>query len=190
MDSLQFWIYIIIAVIYVISRAMKKANQDRQSSSGPSQDESSPGEFPKQLTFEELLREITESKQPKPQQPQPAPRRVPEKIRQAVPKPKPAYVDYDDDLEDEAKGLEDIDYESRRQEQAYDAYEQAKRDAFLRPSLEETLFKEKTDVSYSRFKEFSMRRRTSLLDEYVAELRKPSGFKKAIVLSEILNRRF
>ncbi|HEX5171390.1 MAG TPA: hypothetical protein VFW11_19570 [Cyclobacteriaceae bacterium] len=187
MDNLQFWIYIIIAVIYVISRALKKGSQDGSSSRPSDKDFETPegGKLPKQLSFEELLREITESKQPKPR-PQPTPR----PIQKTIPKPKPAFVDYDEDIEEEEKDLEDVNYNYKRQNQANEIYERAKSEAFSRPSLEETLLKEQKDVSYSRFREFSMTGTNRLLDEYIAELRKPSGFKKAIVLSEILNRRF
>lgn len=185
MDSLQFWIYVIIAIIYVVSRALKKGRQDGPSSESPV-DTSPDRESPKQLTFEELLREITEAKQPKPR-PQP----ISKPVQKTIPKPQPAYVDYDDNLGEEGEDLEDENYEYKKPEdKVYEIYEKAKSEAFFRPSLEDTLLKEKKDVSYSRFREFSIARSTSVLDEYVAELRKPSGFKKAIVLSEILNRRF
>jgi len=188
MDNFQFWLYIIIAVIYVLGRALKKGKgkipQDRQRETeveSPSND----GEIPRQLTFEELLREITESKQPKPKA-QPVLRPV----QKVPPKPEPAFVDYDDDIKEEVQDLEDVNYENEKQNRTFDIYEKAKKEAFLRPSLEETLYKEKKGISYSRFKEFSMTRRNTLLDEYVKELRTPAGFKKAVVLSEILNPRF
>jgi hypothetical protein len=190
MDNFQFWLYIIIAVIYVIGRALKKGKQERQAPQEPMEREANAPfgdrEFPRQLTFEELLREITESKQPKPKS-QPVPKPLNEV---ATPKPTPAYVDYDDDLKEEIEDLEDVNYEARSQERVTEIYEKAKSEAFLRPSLEETLIKEKKDLTYSRFKEFSTGRKSTLLDEYVAELRNPSGFKKAVVMSEILNRRF
>ncbi len=185
MDNLQFWIYVIIAIIYVVSRALKKGRQDGPSSDSPA-DRAPDRETPKQLTFEELLREITEAKQPR-QQPQP----ISKPVQKTVPKPQPAYVDYDEDLGEEAEDLEDENYQYKKpDDQVTEIYEKAKREAFIRPSLEDTLWKEKKDVSYSRFREFSMVKRNNLLDEYVAELKKPAGFKKAIVLSEILNRRF
>lgn len=191
MDNFQFWLYIIIAVIYVIGRALKKGKEG-QASQGPMETgrnvPTDDGEIPRQLTFEELLREITESKQPKPKS-QPVSKPFHEVVA-PKPTPTPAYVDYDDDLKEEIEDLEDVNYEVRGQERVNEIYEKAKSEAFLRPSLEDTLIKEKKDMSYGRFKEFSTDRKSSLLDEYVAELRKPSGFKKAVVMSEILNRRF
>jgi hypothetical protein len=184
MDNLQFWIYIIIAVIYTISRAIKKGKQsveqgrtekkDIETSEGGSMGE-------KPISFEDLLREITEAKQPKPKQAYTRPEKP-------VSKPQPAYVDYDDDLKEEAETLEDVNYDYRKAK-AYD-YEKAKPEVILRSSLEESLAGQKKDVDYGRFKEFSIKKRHSVLDDYVAELKKPSGFKKAVVMSEILNRRF
>ena len=188
MDNFQFWLYIIIALIYVISRAMKKANQPPSppSSGRPAEEEveyegtETPRRPDRPLTFEELLREITEAKSPKTAAP----------VSKPLPKPQPAYVDYDDNLGDEEENLEDVEYDYKAKDSVYEVYEKAKTEAFSRPSLEETLINEKKDIEYGRFKEFSMAGKRTLLDEYVAELRRPSGFKKAVVLSEILNRRF
>ena len=68
MDSFQFWLYVIIGVIYLVSRARKKkadqspgpvdANEEKPFSSTRHE-----GNKPKQLSFEDLLKEITESKQ-------------------------------------------------------------------------------------------------------------------------------
>jgi len=187
MDNLQFWIYIIIAVIYTISRAMKKGKQSQGQGRTEQRDiETSDGDGmgEKPISFEDLLREITEAKKPKPKQ------ITYTKPERPVIKPKPAYVDYDDDLKDEAEDLEDVNYDYRNEDKVYDIYEKAKQEAFLKPSLEESLVGQKKDVDYGRFKEFSIKKRSTILDEYVAELKKPSGFKKAVVMSEILNRRF
>lgn len=187
MDNLQFWIYIIIAVIYAVSRAIKKGKQSAEQGRPERKDfETSEdgGTVEKPMSFEDLLREITEAKKPKPKQ---VTYTNPEK---PISKPQPAYVNYDDDLKDEAEGLEDVNYDYKNKDKIYDIYEKAKQEAFLKPSLEESLAGKKKDVDYGRFKEFSIKKRSTILDEYVAELKKPSGFKKAVVMSEILNRRF
>src|SRR3712207_4949400 len=98
MDS--FWIYVIIAIIYVITRALKKPeNQPKDIG------DTNPGRpvnydptpvgtnKPKPLTFEELLKEITEAKQQPAQPSYETKRHVPE------------YVDYDDDLKEEEQDL-------------------------------------------------------------------------------------
>jgi hypothetical protein len=175
MDSFQFWLYVIIAVIYLLSRARKKkadespgpidANDERPLSSPP------PGDRPKQLTFEELLKEITESKQQPPTREEPV-------------------VDYDENLEEEEKDLEDVEYDYRKQNKTYEVYEEAKKQAFLRPSLEETMKVQDTVVSFSKFKEFESGSETNLASEYLKDFHDPDGFKKAVVMSEILKRKF
>lgn len=189
MDDFKIWIYVIIGAIYVLSRLRKRPDQPEQDSghgAPPRRDESESRTSPpqRQLTFEELLREITEGKQEEAKpvyQPKPA---------YVAPKPQPVYVDYDDDLKDEAEDLEDVNYDYRKQNKTYETYEEAKRQAFNRPSLEETMKIEDTVVKFSKFKVFEEQKGRNLLEEYTRDLQDPEGFKKALVLSEILNRRF
>lgn len=212
MDSFQFWLYVIIAVIYVISKAMKKSNRQKQEqaqtpprSTGPAAGETA--ESPPPLSFEELLREITEGKKRKSEPaPQPPPRQV-----STVPRferPKPTYVNYDDDPEEEEKSLERVDYDLQRQETTRQVYERAQREAALKSSLQtlqsdikgmqseikgrksslETL--QSSLGSPSRFESFRVTSKENLLTEYLRELRTPSGMKKAVVLSEILKTKF
>ena len=176
MDSFQFWLYVIIGVIYLVSRARKKkadqspgpvdANEEKPFSSTRHE-----GNKPKQLSFEELLKEITESKQQ----------------RQPVEEP---VVDYDENLEEEEKDLEDVEYDYRKQNKTYEVYEEAKKQAFYRPSLEETMKLQDTVVSFGKFKEFEKRAETNLAAEYLKEFHDPDGLKKAVVMSEILKRKF
>jgi hypothetical protein len=175
MDSFQFWLYVIIAVIYLLSRARKKkadespgpidANDHRPLSAPPQ------GNRPKQLTFEELLKEITESKQQQPPRDEPV-------------------VDYDENLEEEEKDLEDEEYDYRKQNKTYEVYEEAKKQAFVRPSLEETMKVQDTVVSFGKFKEFEKGAETNLAAEYLKDFHDPDGLKKAVVMSEILKRKF
>jgi hypothetical protein len=175
MDSFQFWLYVIIGVVYLISR-MRKKPADQPVEPPDSEQERQPGRTsppvfnapPKTLTFEDLLREITESKQPK-QEP---------------------VVDYDDEVEEEAKDLEEVDYDYRKDNKVYEAYEEAKKQAFFRPSLEETMKVENTVVSFGKFKEFERVAETNLAAEYLKDFSDPAGFRKAVVLSEILKRKF
>jgi len=175
MDSFQFWLYVIIGVIYLLSRMRKKKAEqspgppeieDERPSARPLQPSKSA--LPKQLSFEELLREITESKQPK-QEP---------------------VVDYDDDLKEEEQDLEDVEYDYRKGNKTYETYEEAKKQAFFRPSLEETMKVEDTVVSFGKFKEFEKGVETNLASEYLKEFNDTDGIKKAVVMSEILKRKF
>jgi hypothetical protein len=188
MDDFKIWIYIIIGAIYVLSRLLKRPDQSPPESrhdTPPVRNVTESRPLPeKQLTFEELLREITEGKKAEEKpvyQPKPA---------YVAPKTQPTYVDYDDDLKDEAEDLEDVDYNYGKQNKLYEPYEEAKRQAFNRPSLEETMKVEDTVVKFSKFKVFEEQKGRNLLEEYTRDLRDPEGFKKALVLSEILNRRF
>jgi hypothetical protein len=177
MDSFQFWLYVIIGLIYLLSRARKKkadqspgpvdAREERPFSSSPRHQENKP----KQLSFEELLKEITESKQQ----------------RQPMEEP---VVDYDENLEEEEKDLEDVEYDHRKQDKTYEVYEEAKKQAFHRPSLEETLKLQDTVVSFGKFKAFEKGAETNLAAEYLKEFHDPDGLKKAVVMSEILKRKF
>jgi hypothetical protein len=187
MDNYQFWLYVIVALIYVISRAMKKANEKRRTQ-GPGtpvdvdqHEAADSGEEQRPLTFEELLREITEGKRGRP-----AGRQAKPEVR---PKARPAYVDYDDDLSDEEKSLEDVDFNYKKADSASEVFEKAKKDAISSSSVRDTTLPEEP-MSYGRFNEFRIGSKNTLLQEYVKELKRPSGFKKAIVLSEILKPRF
>lgn len=174
MDDFKIWFYVIVAIIYVVSRVLKKGASNK-SPQAPEEDyiPSKPSgktsnESP--MTFEELLKEISESKTSSPRPTKPV----------ATPKPviKPAYVDYDDDIKEETDT------------ETFAAYEKAKKEAFFRPSLEETIKVSDAPADYGRFNEFTIKKKGTLLKKYASELRTKGGFKRAIVLNEILNRRF
>ncbi len=176
MNNIQFWIWLIVIVITLIARARRKKQPvDADSSEMPSRPQHRVEESSKQMTFEELLREIESSKTP-------------------LPKPIPAKtydrVDYDDNIEEEAKSLENTNYQYPRPQQTLDIYEKAKQQAFFRPSLEETLKLDDTIVRFGQFKGYQHGERVSPAAEFAREVRNPSGFKKAFIMSEILKRRF
>jgi hypothetical protein len=179
----QFWLYVIIAVIYVLSRALKKKETPDATGRQPEkpvragQTNRPVAEKPRQLTFEELLKEITEAKQPA--TPKPA---IPTFTAPA----KREVVDYDEDLEEEEQDLETIPEERKE----YNEYEQARRQAFARASLEETMNVRDTDMKFGKFKEFETEKQNNLLEEYTRDLHSPAGLKRAFVLSEIFNRKF
>ncbi len=179
--DIQFWIWLIIVVVTLIARASKK----KSGSVKPNQrnfDEpySEPTET-KPISFEDLLREIQAAKNPKPvTTPKPV----------VVSKPQPAYVDYDDDLEDEIQPTKKRDY--RAEDDIYETYERAKNEAFKRPSLEDTLKLEDTNMKFEKLKGFQHYEieNERPVNKYVKELRNPSSFKRAFILSEILKRRY
>ncbi len=176
-------IYIVIGVIYFLfNRLKKKSPQDESDSGRPSQEASSDYDKPKPLSFEDLLREITEGKQPKSAQP-PVIQEKPEYNPRA---PHPVYVDYDDEIEEEEKNLEKV---ASDQERTNEIYENAKKQAFNRPSLEESLSLADVNTTYGKFKEFETKPERNILSEYTKDLRDPKGFKRALILNEVLNRK-
>lgn len=178
MDNFKLWLYVIIGIVYLLSRLLKK-RPDQSKTTPPNTSSQAPQRAPqptpnspeKALTFEELLREITSQKEPAPQ-PRPVARPMPQRERE-----KPAV-------------LEDANYDYRKHDDVYEVYEEAKKQAFFRPSLEETMKVEDTVVKFGKFKEFELARERDLMAEYLKDFQDPEGFKKAIVMSEILQRKF
>lgn len=170
MDNLKIWIYLIIGLIYLISRFSKKTKEvapgkNRQNPSMPSEN------VPKPLTFEELLREITEAKEQPP-----------------VLKPATEYVDYDDEVAEE-KEPERPDYDYRKQE-TYKTFEQSKYEAFNRLSYEETLKVEDTDVRFGKFKVFEEEKQPSIAAQIADDFSDQDKVRRAFIMSEIFNRKY
>jgi hypothetical protein len=173
MDSSKIWIYLIIAAGYFISQVVKQRSKKAASPPKPTQRAMEKVEPARQqskaVTFEELLREITESKRPPSQRP---------------------VIDYDDQIENEERDLEDVEYDHRKGNPTVASYEEAKREAFVRPSLEETMKISDTVVSFGKFKEFERSGGRDLASEFLKDFRDPEGLKKAVVMSEILKPKF
>jgi hypothetical protein len=126
----------------------------------------------KMLTFEELLKEITESKT----QPKPEPQQE-------------VYENYEEEIPEEEQDLEDVEYDYKRDKVAVE-YEEAKQHAFERPSLEETLNIKDIDTRFEKFKVFEQETQSNLVDKYLIDFYDPEGLKKAVVMSEVLQRKF
>lgn len=206
MEGYQIWLYVIIAIIYVISKAMKKSRQKQGQAPPPPRDidhnTGEPSGSPPPMSFEELLREITEGKK-KQRQPAPAPPRPKQVKIPPFEKPKPAFVDYDDDIEPEVAPRERVNYDEEHQATTRQVYERAQREASLKSSLEalhsdikgrkSTLTTLESSLSGLRSEKFESSRmgdKHSLIAEYLRELRTPEGMKRAVVLSEILKPKF
>jgi hypothetical protein len=172
--DMQFWIWLIIIVVTLIARANKKKPQtfDQERTQNPS----APTQESKPVSFEDLLREIQASKAPKPV------------LKQVPVAPKQDFEDYDDNLEEENKSLERAAPYS--EDRTYETYENAKKAAFSRASLEETMHIEDTEIKFGKFGEYSKVETKSVASQYAEELRSPQSFKRALILSEILNKRF
>ncbi|MBY0435265.1 MAG: hypothetical protein K2U26_14245, partial [Cyclobacteriaceae bacterium] len=141
MDDIKIILWVVIGLIYLFSRRKKPQQPPTpQRNEAPEQEYSEPA--PKPVSFEDLLREIQEMKKPEPKP-------VPEPTYYDVP-PKQEYEE--EEVVEEEKSLEKAyDY---RQEKTYETYEEAKKQAFARPSLEETAKLEDTIVRFSQFKSY------------------------------------
>jgi len=181
--DIQFWVWLIVIVITLIARANKKKPQtfDQDQRESPNTPYTPPDNTNKPVSFEDLLREIQAAKAPKPK-PSPVVSKPFVDTRQQD------FEDYDDNLGDETKSLEQTDYYA--DDKIYETYESAKKAAFSRASLEETMKVEDTDVRFSQFKEYSKITTKSAAADYAKELQNPKSFKRALILSEILNKRF
>jgi len=183
--DIQFWIWLIIIVVTLIARATRKKPEQR-----PRQDEQTRPEerSPLPMSFEELLREIQEAKGT---QQAPAPETPIKSYR--IPEPayrpqEPTYqeVDYDDNLGEEEQDLETVSDDRT----ATDIYERAKQQAFSRPSLEETMKLEDTVIKFGQFRGYETTEEKNPLAGFLNEIKDPEGFKKAFIMSEILQRKF
>ena len=196
MDVEKIWIYVVLAVIYGLSRLLKKdqktpatpkKSQPRDTTVPRSRDVPGrapasrtvaetarrpvpPTELPKAMTFEELMREIMEAKTTPPKQ--------------------EPVVDYDDQLGEEERDLEDVNYDHRKDSEVTATYERAKKEAFSRPSLEETMKVGDTVMSFGKFKEFERTKGSNLAEQYLNDFGDMDKVRKAIVMSEILKPKF
>jgi len=197
MDIEKIWIYVVLAVIYGLSRLLKKGSQ-KPASAPPKQDPSResdtrrrdvpgrspvprtlaepvsrpepPKQQPKAMTFEELMREIMEGKTAPPQQ--------------------EPVINYDEEIGDEERDLEDVNYDNRKDSEVVARYEQGKKEAFSRPSLEETMKVGDTVVSFGKFKEFERASESNLAEAYLNDFRDMDKVRRAVVMSEILKTKF
>ena len=185
MDNLQIWLYVIVGLIYLLSRFFKKNTDqptdfpDASNPENPARRFEVPTERPvttskpKTLTFEELLQEITQAKTRAPGEP-------------PVQEP---YVNYDEEVPVEEQDLEDVNYNYRKDKVVQD-YDSGKSNAFLRTSLEDTLKLEDTEITFGKFKAFEDQEQNNPLERYVNDIYDADSLKKAVVLSEILKTKF
>lgn len=167
MDNLQIWIYIILGIVYLIGKSRKKNPPvvDKRPSP-PTQEQVGP----RPMTFEDLLKEITEAKEP------------------TVQRPEQEFTDYDDELEEE-KEPERQDYDYQKQE-TYQTFEKSKYEAFNRLSYEETMKLEDTKVEFGKFKEFEAEEAKPMASRIAADFADPDAVKRAFIMSEIFNRKY
>ncbi len=175
----QFWIWLIVIVVTLIARANKKKKSEQAQPPQDIPDEprkAHPSTQPKPITFEDLLREIQGEKA---------------LSKPVVSKPKePEYdiVDYDDDIPDEIQDKGVVDYDSSKDEKAFETYEAAQAEASSRPTLKESP-KLGTIMRSEHFEGYGLKKK-KVSFSFLNELKDPQGFKKAFIMSEILNKKY
>ena len=182
MDDIKIIIWIVLGLIYLFSRKRKKEAPQAPQRRTEEEENEAPS-LPKPRTFEELLREIQGTKLPE----EPA-KTI--SYESSPPRREPKYINYDDQVEDEKRVLEDSAYDYKKEDKIYEVYEEGKKLAFSRPSLEETLKLEDTIVRFKQFKGYESHNRRNLAEEYFKQLKDPQGFRSAFIMSEILKKRF
>ncbi|MEQ8303461.1 MAG: hypothetical protein RIB47_08725 [Cyclobacteriaceae bacterium] len=176
--DIQFWIWVIVVVITLIARANKKKNaqppEPQDTPNRPQRPEQKP------ISFEDLLREIQGEKAVAKAPPKPPKKEVKEYD----------FVDYDDDIPDEIQDLEDVDYDFSKDQRASERYEAAKKMAKESPLIMEKTTAQESLVRLEHFRGYRQSRRKKLSFGFLNEIKDPNGFKKAFIMSEILNRKY
>jgi hypothetical protein len=179
--DIEFWIYVAIVVLSILAQARrKKKQQEERDRQAPAESQTEPQ--PRPISFEDLLREIQEAKNPEP----PA-RQEPARS------PAGEWADYETTFESEERSLEQNEREVAPQPAVaspYAAYEQAKADAFNHPSLEETMRVEDTVVRFGKFKGYERveeKPAAAAIAEAFADF---DQVKKAFIMGEVLRPRF
>ena len=196
MDVDKFWIYVVLAAIYGLSRLLKKDQKKPASTPRANPRETAAPrkrEFPDRTPASRTLADMVN--RPEPQKQQPKTMTFEELMREIMeakttpPKQEPV-VDYDDQIGDEERDLEDVNYDNRKDSEVIETYERARKEAFSRPSLEETMKVGDTVVSFGKFKEFERTTGSNLAEEYLNDFGDMDKVRKAVVMSEILKPKF
>lgn len=187
MDNIQFWIYVIFAIIYFVARNFKKDN--KKSPPGQPQDPASDTTTsrPQPQSFEDLLEEITGRRTvATPTQEQAFDRPVEEEDeRYMQPKPweeKERKIERANEFEKEGRNRQFADEESRR---VYEESIKRAEGADLRYEVDEKFASKKVLRETAEEKETN-----EFAAEINAMLRDSNEARKAVILGEILNRKY
>jgi hypothetical protein len=169
MDNLENYLYIALAVIYILSRVLKAKKQVPPQKQNPAQRQKQPARPIRQtqprkaFSFEDILKEFEKNlagEQFEEEKPMPVEEIAYEKPIQVKP-PKPETKPYHSPYE----SYEGTSYESP-----------GNRKEVIKPEI------------FSRSEKYSLKE--DLASQYIKMLQNPEGFKNAIVLSEIINRKY
>lgn len=184
MDDIQFWLYLAFAVIYFITRGMKKKTTGGNPKPSSSDTNSDDRPQRKPVSFEDLLKEFTEGREVSGEENETmAPSPPPVEARHIVEQRKWQEKNTAESFKNEGRHRQFADDESRR------IYENSIKIA------------EKTDLSIkgddafkSKLKRFDQEEEDIYENDTAISIREmlqdSDDAKKAIILSEILNRKY
>ena len=186
MDNIQFWIYVIFAIIYFVARNFKKADKNQQPARPPRRSGEAGDTFNQPQSFEELLEEITGRKSIR--------KEVEEEElfdfepgveRYQQPKPweeKERERELRNEFEREGRNRQFADAESRR---VYEESIKLAEGAVLDYGVDEKYASKKVIRETAEEKKQNM-----LAAEIKDMLSNSQDARKAVILSEILQRRY
>ena len=185
MDDFKIWLYLIIGAIYIISRALKKKEPEKMPPKSPLETEDTQSRRKTPSSFEELLREISQEQGAAQDQTR-AETEEEERSETAAPV---YYQTQQDTKRKEARIQEEIKLEGEKRHFADDESR-----AIYERSIKEA---EGADITYERDVHFKMKgvqkgdaKKNPFASDLKQMLQSPSSAKKAVVLAEILNRKY
>ena len=171
MDNYENYLYILFAVIYIISRIIKARSKQKKEQQPQSQGQTSGPSVPqnqqkpkKAFSFEDILKEFEKN--------------LAGEEESAHEKPLPVKeIQYEQPAPVAVKQVKET-------PNPYDSYQGTP----YRSIKEEIELDKEKESSFVRSENYSIK--TSVASEYVKMLQDPQGFKNAIVMSEIINRKY
>ena len=172
-------IYLIFLGFALLSRLLTKKKDPavppkRTRSQEGAEEEYGGGQRPK--SFEELLREFTEEREPEPP------------VRERRPEPVTEYTSY----EDEPYQTENYEDEYLRDQEAKEVYEKSVKQAKNLKTIDELVDYDtvKTKLDTDKFDPYSTQEKSTLADQIRNDLQKPDEVRKAVIYAEILQRKY
>lgn len=173
-------IYLIFLGFALLSRLLTKkkdpaAPPKRPRTQEEREEEYGGGQRPK--SFEELLREFSEEREPEPT------------VRERKPEPVSEYTSYEDEPYQTAESYEE---EYLRDEEAKEVYEKSVNQAKNLKTIDELVDYDtvKTKLDSGKFDPYSKKDRSTLADQIRNDLQKPDEVRKAVIYAEILQRKY
>ncbi|UII26635.1 hypothetical protein LVD15_25630 [Fulvivirga maritima] len=156
----EILIYIVFVAIAIISRVLKSSKKDKSKAPKRTAERPASQNVEKTKTFEELLREFTGE------------------TTSSQPSPSKTF---------EAE-FDDFDFEE--EERVEETYRKSVNEAKNLKTLDEQVDLEDIPTKSQYFKEYDQKEENSVANDILQSLKDPNGARKAVILSEILNRKY